>query len=141
MSTEENKEMVRRYLEESWNKGNVEIADEFYAPDYKDHSPYAEFHTPDEEKRYIAGIRSILPDFHTTIEDIFGEGDMVVVRGHDNFTHTYEFLGNLPTGKKINISWVTIYRFENGKVVEKWIEQDMKSLVDQLGGHCKASAA
>lgn len=141
MSTEENKEKVRHYLEEAWNKGNADVADELYAPDVKDHSPYAEFRSPDEEKRYIAGVKKILPDFHTTIDDMIADGDKVVVRGHDTFTHNHEFLGNLPTGKKVNISWITIYRFENGKVVEKWIEQDMKGLIEQLGAHCKVTAA
>lgn len=141
MTPEENKDKVRRYLEGAWNEGNVEMADALFAPNIRSHSPYAEFTSLDQEKEYVSGVREVLPDFHTTIDDMIAEGDKVVVRGHDNFTHNARFLGNQPTGNRVEISWITIYRFQNGKVVEKWIEQDMMRLMQQLGAKFEAKAA
>ena len=81
MSTEENKALIRRWLEEGYNKGNIAVADEIIAADYLNHNePHNQTPGLEGEKQYITMIRSAYPDIHLEIEDQIAEGDVVVTR-------------------------------------------------------------
>ena len=73
------------------------------------------------------------PDLHTTIEDIIAEGDKVWIRVKATGTHTGEFLGLTPTGKKITITSVDIFRIVDGKIVQGWTVNDFLDFYKQLG--------
>ena|SRR5438552_9587074 len=73
MSAEENKAIAQRYWEELWNTGNLASIDEIFAPDYASSRI-------ERMKRNISRWRTAFPDFRSTIEDIFAEGDKVVVQ-------------------------------------------------------------
>jgi len=73
------------------------------------------------------------PDFHRTIEDIITEGDKVWVLEKGSATHTGEYRGLAPTGKKITYTGVVIWRIVDGKVVEGWGVYDMLDFYKQLG--------
>jgi predicted ester cyclase len=70
---------------------------------------------------------------HVTLEDEIAEGDKVITRGYFSGTHQGEFQGIPPTGKQIKVSYIDIWRVENGKLVENWIQMDMVGLLQQLG--------
>ena len=72
-------------------------------------------------------------DLQTTTEDLFAEGDKVVERYTARGTHTGEFMGAPPTGKKFAVESIVIYRFANGKIVEMWGLNDSQGLMTQLG--------
>ena len=76
MSAEENKALARRVLEEMFNKGNLDVADELLAPDYVDHDPAMpeDIHGPDGFKQYVSGYLSAFSDLHLEIEDQIAEG-------------------------------------------------------------------
>jgi predicted SnoaL-like aldol condensation-catalyzing enzyme len=82
MSTEENKALARRVLEEMFNKGNLDLADEVFAPDYVDHDPAMpeDIRGPEGFKEYVSMFRTAFPDLHLEIEDQVAEGDKVVTR-------------------------------------------------------------
>ena len=82
MSTEENKALARRVLEEMFNKGNLDLADEVFAPDYVDHDPAMpeDIRGPEGFKEYVSIFRTAFPDIHLEIEDQVAEGDKVVTR-------------------------------------------------------------
>jgi predicted SnoaL-like aldol condensation-catalyzing enzyme len=82
MSTEENKALARRVLEEMFNKGNLDLADEVFAPDYVDHDPAMpeDIRGPEGFKEYVSIFRTAFPDLHLEIEDQVAEGDKVVTR-------------------------------------------------------------
>ena len=83
MSVEENnKALARRVLEEMFNKGNLDVADELLAPDYVDHDPAMpdDIHGPEGFKHYVGAYRSAFSDLHLQIEDQVAEGDKVVTR-------------------------------------------------------------
>jgi len=115
MSTEQNKAIARRSIEELWNGRNAEVIDELFAEDYL---------SPDRTSRRawkeaaIAILAGAPPDLHITIEDQIAEGDKVVTRWTWSFTHTVPFLGAAPTGKHISWTGISIYRLESGKIVE-----------------------
>ena len=73
------------------------------------------------------------PDGTHTIYEIFEIGDRVFHRGSFSGTHTGEFMGIPPTGKKITITEMTLDRFDDGKLVEHRAEADMFGLMRQLG--------
>jgi predicted ester cyclase len=132
MSTEQNKAIARRSIEELWNGRNAEIIDELFAEDYHDSWVTKGLRAWKEEVNgvFAAGVPS---DFHITIEDQIAEGDKVVTRWTWRFTHSVPFLGAAPTGKHIAFTGISIYRLEGGKIVEGWFNNDELGLNRQLG--------
>ena len=97
MSVEENKAIVRRYLEEAWIKGNLNILDELMAPNYARYLPGQAAPLDREgQKRRIAAFRAAMPDLEFLIEDLFAEGDRVGFRVKIRGTHRGPFLGVAP---------------------------------------------
>ena len=131
MSTEEeNKATFRRYIEEVWNKTNLELADEIFDR-YLSHQPDGQIleRGPEDVKRFAGEFRAAFPDFHISINDQIAEGDKVVVHATIRGTHEREFRGMAPTGKHIQERGFSVFRFSSeGKVVESW-----DSYYSQLG--------
>ena len=101
MSTEENKAVVRRVFEEL-DKKNFDILDNLCAPDFAGHFPgTSQPITIEELKQVAASEYAAFPDYYHTIEDIIAEGAKVAVRLTNGGTHTGEFMGIPPTGKKV----------------------------------------
>lgn len=134
MSTEENKAVIRRWMEECYNQGNMAIADELIAANYVNHSaPLGQAPGLEGEKQYATMIRRAYPDFYMTIEEQVAEGDKVVTRYTARGTHEGEFMGIPPTGKQITVTGIHIHRLVGGKVVEGWSEFDQLGAMQQLG--------
>ncbi len=129
MSLEENKSIVRRWIE-SYNKHNLDSFDEFMAPDYVDHIHHG---GPEGVKQIFNMAFKAFPDWHETIEDIIAEGDKVWVRLTYTGTHTGEFFGLAPTGNKITATAVAMYRIDNGKLVERRNFTNDLALLKPLG--------
>jgi predicted ester cyclase len=134
MSVEENKAIVRRYLDEAWNKRNVNILDELAAPTYARYMAGQD--TPldrEGQKQRIAGFHNAMPGLRLSIDDLFGEGDRVVFRITLRGTHQGTFMGAAPTGKQITVTAIDIARIADGKIVEHWGQMDLFGLRQQLG--------
>jgi predicted ester cyclase len=135
MSLESNKTIVRRVIEEVYNQGNFDVADELIAPHYLSHNRDSHKVVGAEGVKQAArSQRASSPDMHTTIEDIIAEGDKVMLRARDRFTHQAEIMGYAPTGQQIEITWMQIVRVENDKLVESWWEMDMEHFHKLLSG-------
>jgi predicted ester cyclase len=133
MSTEENKAIIRRYLEEAWDRGNLTIIDELMSPDY---ARYLSGQPPlnrESQKQRIASFRQGLPDVRLTLEDLVAEGDRVVFRITLRGTQQGALMGVPPTGKSVTIGAIDIARLEGGKIVEHWGQMDTYGLLQQLG--------
>ena len=135
MSTEENKALARRVLEEMFNKGNLDLADEVFAPDYVDHDPAMpeDIRGPEGFKEYVSMFRTAFPDVHIEIEDQVAEGDKVVTRWTGTGTHEGDLMGIAPTGNKVTLPGMEIVRFSGGKLAEGWEGYDSMVLMEQLG--------
>jgi steroid delta-isomerase-like uncharacterized protein len=133
--SEGNKNVVRRLFEEVWNKGNLPVADELFAPTYAHHDPSTPDvgRGPESEKKRATLYRTAFPDFRLTAEDIIAEGETVVARWSCRGTHKGDLGGIAPTGKPFTISGISIARFANGKMVEGWVNWDALGLMQQLG--------
>ena len=130
MSLEENKEIVRS-LSEVLNERNLALLDELMTPNYFHHT--LRIKGLESFKQNMTLIYKGFPDWHETIEDIIAEGDKVWVRYTDKMTHTGEYRGLAPTGKKVTYTGVGIWRIVDGKIVEGWEVGDMLDIYKQLG--------
>jgi len=130
MSLEENKAIVRR-LFEVFNKQDLALLDELIAPDYVDHP--RQLRGLESYKQHLSIFYKSFPDSHETIKDIIAEGDKVWIRINGTATHSGEYRGLAPTGKKTTWEAVTIYRIADGKVIEKESIYDMLDFYKQLG--------
>src|SRR5262245_10620379 len=135
MSMEQNKAMARRWSEELWGQGKLAVADEIIGPEYVRHDPGDPFPArgPEDVKRIVSMLRTMLPDFRIQIEAMVAEGDMVVSRYTVTATDTRGYMGRPPTGRAIRTSAMQMFRFANGKIVESWAERDDLGTLVQLG--------
>ena len=136
MSTAEaNRSLVRRFFDEAWNQGRVEILDEIVTPGYTSHNKLdTEVLGPEGLRDAIAEQRASFPDRETTIEDMIAEGDRVAVRAVDRGTFEHAFREIEPTGRRFEITWIDIFRVEDGKLAEAWMELDAGEFHRQLTG-------
>lgn len=134
MSVEENKNLVRRCIDQGFNKQNIAVIEEFFAPDIIPHPlPPTVPHDREGFKRFFSMLLSAFPDYHLAIEDMIAEGDKVVIRSALSGTHKGEFMEIAPTDKRITWTGIEIWRIEKEKVVEIWGELNMMAMMQQLG--------
>jgi steroid delta-isomerase-like uncharacterized protein len=135
--SEENKEKVRRVLEEAFGQGKVEVIDEVLHSDfvcYDPNSEAGEVRGAETIKGEIGYFRQAFPDFFWRVEDQVAEGDKVVSRYTMGGTHQGEFFGVPATGKRVEITGIQIDRFdESGELVEEWPEYDLLGAMKQMG--------
>jgi predicted ester cyclase len=124
-------------LHDIWNTGNLELIDRVYAPDFLAHWP-ASSEVP--ERRGIDGIRfgvtrirTAFPDWHEWVLDVFGSGDSVASRYVSTGTHQGAFWGVEPTGRRVEIEEISIFRIAGGRVAEQWCMFDELARLQQLG--------
>lgn len=133
-SVEASRAMIRRWVEDGWNKRNVGLIDELFAVDVVEHDPGGLTITGAEAlKAHIGGFLSALPDMRITIEDLVAEGDVVVWRGNFRGTHTGTLMNIPATGKTAMVSGLVEFRFAGGKVAEVWAMYDLFGLLRQIG--------
>ncbi len=120
--SEDNKAMVRRMVE-GINAGDVEgTVDELFAT-----------RAARRVKQLFAEFYSAFPDWREEIVELVAEGDTVAERFRCKGTHQGEFLGEPPTGKRMEVEEVFFLRAEDGKFVEFWALEDSMSRMRQLG--------
>jgi steroid delta-isomerase-like uncharacterized protein len=133
MSAEENKQLVRRFVEEFWNEGNADAADELMAPDAEIHMPTGELVDLDGLKDFADAFRGSFPDWHSTFEELVAEGDRVAERWTGRGTHRGELQGIAPTDRRVEVPGSVFYRIADGKIAEFRGQLDMMGLMRQLG--------
>jgi steroid delta-isomerase-like uncharacterized protein len=133
--TEENKAITRRFLEEIFTGGNLELVDELFAPDFilHDSSVPQEVRGVEALKQYITMYRTAYPDTHFTVEDQIAEGNEVVTRWTGQGTHQGELMGIPPTGNQVTVTGIEVDRVSGGKIEESWVSYDALGMMQQLG--------
>lgn len=130
----QNKDLVRRAVEEIWNKGNYDNLRQFVSEDFVVHlSPDEKIHGVDGIKQFFSDLRNAFPDIRFVIEDQVAEGDRVVTHWTATGTHRGTFKGIPPSGKRLSFTAIDIDRIAEGKVVECWSKMDELGLLKQLG--------
>ena len=134
MLLEKNKEVVRRWFEEAWQREDVSAAvEDFFDPAYIAHSLHGDPVLGIEAViRAVVTARSVFPDIRFLVQDQVAEGDKVVSRLIGRGTHLGELNGTAPTGKQIMRPGMVMFRLAEGKIVESWRYWDEKYL-EELG--------
>ena len=120
---EHNKQLVRKIVEEMFNKGRLDVAPEIFAPSFVDrgHESMAEKSGgSDGFANFVKAVRVALPDIKATIQQMVAEGDYVAMWNTATGTHRGELFGMPPSGKQISMKDFHFFRFRDGKIVEHW---------------------
>jgi predicted SnoaL-like aldol condensation-catalyzing enzyme len=134
MSSDEYKGLARRVLEELFENGDLDAADELIHPKFVNHeAPPDNPQGPEGLKETVRWLHGLWGPMHADIEDELCEGDKVVARVTMHGRHVGEFLGKPPTGKKFAAEQIHIWRVMDGKVIEHWSVRDDLGQALQLG--------
>jgi len=134
VSTEENKALVRRFVDEVQSKGNADLIDEICSAEFVNHSAPPGIPTDCEGIKIVTAMfRGAFPDSYFTVEDMVAEGDKVATRKTFHGTHEGEFIGIPPSGRSVSMGLIDIVRISEGRVVEHWSMGDTLGMMRQLG--------
>jgi predicted ester cyclase len=132
-SLEQNKALIVRLMEEAWDGGDISVCEEIVAEDAVDHNPFP------GEPWGQEGIVWMLKELHRSLDynervaDIVAEGEKVVVRRELSLHHHDRYLGIPPTYRTAQMSIMAIFRIRENKIVERWGEMDILTLLVGLG--------
>jgi predicted ester cyclase len=141
MSVQENKEFIRRYYEMGASQVKEAAADglktgagmsAWHNPGFMYHSVTGDLNLTQYMQTMVM-LSTAFPDWVQTVEDVAGEGDTVAIRTVFTGTHLGNFVGTLPTGKKVSMKSIAIYHMKDGKLSEGWSVSDMMGLMQQIG--------
>jgi steroid delta-isomerase-like uncharacterized protein len=135
MSAESNTDLVHRYFEVSFNKGDTSVIDEMFAADYLHHDPANpdSIGGVDDVRHHISTLRGAFPDIVFSVEDLVAEDSRIAVRWSATLTHTGDYFGIPPTMKSAVVTGINTWYFTDGKAVEGWVNRDDLGLMQQLG--------
>lgn len=133
MSLQENKSVVRLFVEQVQNQHNLDALDELLSPNFVDHSGMTSPPGLEGTKAFFSIMFAAFPDMHFTIRQQLAEGDQVMTYKTFHGTHQGDFMGIPPTGKQVSFNVIDIFTVVEGKLSEHWTVSDMLSLMQQLG--------
>jgi steroid delta-isomerase-like uncharacterized protein len=120
MAKRENKAVVRSYIAEILNKCDLDNVDA-----YVSHDGF---------KERIALFLRAFPDLNVEIEDELADKDKVAIRFTGRATHQGGYHGRPASGKPVELSGTAIYRIEDGRIAEAWVNWDTLGIMEQIGG-------
>ena len=140
--SEENKAVVRRYIEEILNRSNPTPVEEIFTEDSIFHAPgMPELRGLEGRKQLVSTIHTAFPDIRYTIETMIAEEDKVAVSWTAVGSHKGEWLGIAPAGRQLSNSGVCIFRLAGGKIADELAQFDSLSTMRQLSGTAPAARA
>ena len=144
--SQQNEAIVRRLIEEGWNRGNLAIVDDCLATGYTQEGPLETVRGPQGEKAMITKYRNAFPDCKVEIDEMFSAGDRVVARFSYSGTHRGDFEGIAPTGRSVQGTGIDVLHMLDGRIVASYSQWDALGLMQQLGvvtlpGKAKAAGA
>jgi predicted ester cyclase len=134
---ERNKAVALRVFEENFNQGRFQVADEIYAPDFRNHGLHRDVDLRVDQQA-VHDEKKAFPNLKMTVTHVIAEGDLVAVRWVFRGTHAAAGYGGLPaTGTRLEMSGMTIWRFVDGKIHDEWTEFDELRAYSQVISHMK----
>jgi predicted ester cyclase len=130
ISTDANKELVRRLYDDYLNPGHLDRLNEIVSPGFVGAGPQR---GPAAFSGTIGALRGAFPDLRYTVEDLVGDGDRVAVRWTWRGTHTGAFRGFAPTGKQVVNAGFAIFEITDGKLARAWLETDRLGFLLAIG--------
>lgn len=139
MSTQENKRVVLRLFNEAMNNRNLSVINETFDANSVHHGFTYPVVGPDGFRELLDQFLNGFPNLNIVVEKAVAEDDFVATRGTWTGTHDGDFMGMASTGKSVKVGYIDMWRMENGKCVENWVQMDIAGLMQQL--EAKATAA
>jgi steroid delta-isomerase-like uncharacterized protein len=135
MSVEDNKAIVRRYIEVGWSKGDMEVVLDSVDANYRRHQPnmMMPVETGEDLTTLINAYRAGVPDLHIAIEHLVAEDDWVVTRVRCTGTHSAELAGIPASGRSVDFTASDIFQMVDGRIIESWHNVDDFGLLQQVG--------
>lgn len=133
MTLEDREKLVRRYTDEAWNKGNVDVFDDVFEPHASIHDPSFPIDGVKGMKDQVRQLRAAQPDLHIDVHDVLVAGDMTATRFTCAGSARNEFRGLPATGKSYAMSGITIDKWQDDRIVEEWTNYDLLGALQQLG--------
>lgn len=133
---DENKRIVRTFIETAFNQHQADRAADYLTSDMKWHG--GTLGTVDGRENVaglIGAIVSALPDLHNVEQDIIAERDIVAVRAVVEATHKGDLLGIPASGRHVRWDAVDVYRVADGKIAEEWAADDLLAFVYGVGAY------
>ena len=133
---EENKRIVREFIETAFNQHEADKAPASLTPDMKWHG--GTLGTVEGRENVAGLVRTIvdaLPDLHNVEQDIIAERDIVAVRAVVEATHEGDLLGIPASGRHVQWDAVDVYRVADGKIAEEWAADDLLAFVYGVGAY------
>jgi predicted ester cyclase len=131
-----NTELVDTFIQELFTKGDLDAVDRYLDPQFVNHDPPfpGAPEGPEGLRTAATMFRQAVPDWHSDVEQMVAEGDVVVERFTASGTHTgAPLLGVPPTGRPIALAGINIWRLAGDRIVERWGRLDEAGLLRQLG--------
>jgi steroid delta-isomerase-like uncharacterized protein len=129
---ESNKAVARTFFEQVLSQGQLDHYADSHATNFVAHGDGHDY-TLAEDMAAAKDERSALPDMRVKVNEVVAERDLVSVFWTASGTNTHEGMGFPATGKRITVNGMTLFRFQNGKIVEEWSVFDMLSAMRQAG--------
>ena len=132
MSTQDNKSLVRQFIQRVFERGEMAAVDELLTDDFRPHTYPG---TTDRAglKRAMERVSQGIADAQFRIDDVIAEGDRVAVRLTSGATQVGEFMGMPPSGKRYEIEEIHVFRVRDGRISEHWHQFDQLGMMRQLG--------
>jgi steroid delta-isomerase-like uncharacterized protein len=133
--TNQNKQLVEDFIQDLFTKGDLDAVDRYLDPAFVNHdAPFPGAPEGPEGMRQAGAIfRQALPDWHSDVERLVAEGDIVVEEFTARGTHRGELFGVPATGRTLTLRGVNTFRVKGDRIVERWGLLDQLGLLQQLG--------
>ena len=133
-TTENNKAVITRFIEEVINQNRMDRADDLVVEDFVELDPLPGQRQGREGLKEVLGMmQAAFPDIHRVIDEMVAEGDRVVTRFTWTGTHRSAFLGVRATGRRVTVKGVVMDQLVDGKMNESRILMDSLGMMQQLG--------
>ena len=133
MSTSETETLVSTYIEKVWNHADAQALNEITTPTFT----YCLGGLPPRDRTamlaFVQAVHTAFPDWRVEIEDLVADDNTAAVRWKGEVTHEGPFHGIPPTGKRISVAGINMYRIENGRVAQEWEQMDSLGMLAQMG--------
>lgn len=123
---------IRSQVLALWNKGDLDVIDDLYAENFVNHDPQNPIQGRDALKAWVEETKVMAPDFHIELHETINDGDMAATRWTVAGTNTGDWRGIPATGKHFVVTGITMSKFDDGKIVESWVNADNLSMLQQL---------
>ena len=135
--TTDDTQLVRRWFDDLFNQGELDVADEILADDVGYHGPQSlsprDVTGPEDVKSYVETYQTAFPDLWYTVEEVTATDGEVLVRWSAMGTHENDLFGIEPTGEGFTVDGIDVFTVEDGEITQVYAHWDTLKMVQELG--------